>query len=87
MSHLLVAASTLEFDDNEKQKLYKTISFSEVHNEIIELKVSSPIIVYLVFLVAGYLSMSFDSIQMIINWHNNDLRKANAKVFSKMICC
>ncbi|KAL6274796.1 hypothetical protein ACE6H2_025488 [Prunus campanulata] len=31
-------ASTLEFDDNEKQKLYKTISFSEVHNEIIELK-------------------------------------------------
>ncbi|ONH98289.1 hypothetical protein PRUPE_7G240800 [Prunus persica] len=31
-------ASALEFDDNEKQKLYKTISFSEVHNEIIELK-------------------------------------------------
>ncbi|KAM0969431.1 hypothetical protein ACFX13_017951 [Malus domestica] len=31
-------ASALEFDDNEKQKVYKTISFSEVHNEMIELK-------------------------------------------------
>ncbi|KAM1508318.1 hypothetical protein ACFX10_017646 [Malus domestica] len=35
-------ASALEFDDNEKQKVYKTISFSEVHNEMIELKVSPP---------------------------------------------
>ncbi|KAM0974501.1 hypothetical protein FF1_017700 [Malus domestica] len=31
-------ASALEFDDNEKQKVYKTISFSEVHNEMIALK-------------------------------------------------
>ncbi|KAK9904439.1 hypothetical protein M0R45_000664 [Rubus argutus] len=31
-------AFDVEFDDSEKQKLYKTISFSEVHNEIIVLK-------------------------------------------------
>ncbi|KAM2965615.1 hypothetical protein FF1_026153 [Malus domestica] len=31
-------ASALEFDDNEKQKVYNTISFSVVHNEMIELK-------------------------------------------------
>ncbi|PRQ46411.1 putative ethanolamine kinase [Rosa chinensis] len=31
-------ASSLEFDDSEKQKIYKTISFSEVYNEIVELK-------------------------------------------------
>jgi hypothetical protein len=34
-----VAASVLEFDDNEKQKMYKTISFKEVRDEIFGLKV------------------------------------------------
>lgn len=36
-----VAASTLKFDDIEKQKKYKEISFEEVHNEVVELKVFS----------------------------------------------
>ncbi|XP_062149470.1 probable ethanolamine kinase [Alnus glutinosa] len=31
-------ASVLEFDDDEKQRMYKTISFKEVHDEIFELK-------------------------------------------------
>lgn len=31
-------ASTLNFDDSEKQKKYETISFQEVHNEVVELK-------------------------------------------------
>ncbi|GMN60886.1 hypothetical protein TIFTF001_029971 [Ficus carica] len=31
-------ASTLEFDDREKQRIYETIFFKEVHNEINELK-------------------------------------------------
>ncbi|PON87642.1 Protein kinase-like domain containing protein [Trema orientale] len=31
-------ASNLEFDDSEKQRIYNTISFKEIHNEIIELK-------------------------------------------------
>ncbi|KAF8389098.1 hypothetical protein HHK36_025783 [Tetracentron sinense] len=31
-------ASILEFDDSEKQRKYMTISFEEVHNEIVELK-------------------------------------------------
>ena len=35
------AASTLKFDDIEKQKKYKEISFEEVHNEVVELKVFS----------------------------------------------
>ena len=34
-----VAASVIEFDDNEKQRMYKMISFKEVHDEIVELKV------------------------------------------------
>lgn len=33
------AASVLEFDDNKKQKTYEAISFREVHDEILELKV------------------------------------------------
>lgn len=33
------AASNLKFDDGEKQRIYETISFKEVHKEIIELKV------------------------------------------------
>ena len=40
-------ASTLEFDDIEKQRLYKTISFKEIHNEITELKVAPQFIDYL----------------------------------------
>jgi len=32
-------ASVLEFDDSEKQEIYKTISFREVHDAIMELKV------------------------------------------------
>ncbi|KAM7268790.1 hypothetical protein ACFE04_010956 [Oxalis oulophora] len=31
-------ASTLKFDDNEKQRVYETISFQEVSNEVAELK-------------------------------------------------
>ncbi|GMY35889.1 probable ethanolamine kinase isoform X2 [Fagus crenata] len=31
-------ASVIEFDDNEKQRMYKMISFKEVHDEIVELK-------------------------------------------------
>ncbi|KAH7848369.1 hypothetical protein Vadar_002024 [Vaccinium darrowii] len=31
-------ASSLTFDDGEKQRKYETISFEEVHNEVIELK-------------------------------------------------
>ncbi|PON78400.1 Protein kinase-like domain containing protein [Parasponia andersonii] len=31
-------ASSLEFDDSEKQRIYNTISFKEIHSEIIELK-------------------------------------------------
>lgn len=31
-------ASSLKFDDSGKQRIYETISFKEVHNEIIELK-------------------------------------------------
>ncbi|KAM7263209.1 hypothetical protein ACFE04_000892 [Oxalis oulophora] len=31
-------ASTLKFDDIEKQKRYETISFTEVHNQVVELK-------------------------------------------------
>ncbi|XP_050364912.1 probable ethanolamine kinase [Argentina anserina] len=31
-------ASALEFDDSEKQKIYETISFSEVRHEVVELK-------------------------------------------------
>lgn len=34
-----VAASTLQFDDIEKQKKYKEISFEEVNKEVVELKV------------------------------------------------
>ncbi|KAL1357260.1 hypothetical protein HN51_009206 [Arachis hypogaea] len=42
-------ASTLKFDDSEKQKAYDTISFKEVHNEIVELQeltdcLNSPVI-------------------------------------------
>lgn len=35
----VLAASNLEFDDSEKQRKFKTISFEEVHNEVNELKV------------------------------------------------
>ncbi|GFY99776.1 protein kinase superfamily protein [Actinidia rufa] len=31
-------ASTLTFDDDEKQRKYETVSFEEVHNEVIKLK-------------------------------------------------
>jgi hypothetical protein len=34
-----VAASVLEFDDSEKQRMYNMVSFKEVHDEIFELKV------------------------------------------------
>lgn len=35
----IFAASTLQFDDCEKQRKYETVSFEEVHNEITKLKV------------------------------------------------
>lgn len=41
-----IAASALEFDDGEKQRIYETISFKEIKNEIIELKVVTPFIYY-----------------------------------------
>lgn len=37
----LIAASDLKFEDIEKQSMYETISFDEVHKEIVELKVLS----------------------------------------------
>lgn len=36
---MLLAASTLTFDEDEKQNKYEIISFEEVHAEVIELKV------------------------------------------------
>ena len=36
---MLVAAAVLQFDDNEKQAKYETISFKEICNEINALKV------------------------------------------------
>lgn len=36
---MLLAASTLTFDEDEKQNKYETISFEEVNAEVIELKV------------------------------------------------
>jgi ethanolamine kinase len=37
---MLLAASVLKFEDDEKQKQYETISFKEIQDEIKELKVS-----------------------------------------------
>lgn len=34
-------ACDLKFDDNEKQRKYETISFKEIHDELLELKVNS----------------------------------------------
>lgn len=34
------AASVLEFDDSEKQRKYQMISFKEIYNEVVELKVN-----------------------------------------------
>lgn len=50
-----IAASNLEFDDSEKQRIYNTISFEEIHNEIIELKVVSPFIVVLPSIIISFL--------------------------------
>jgi hypothetical protein len=36
---LILAASALKFEDNEKQKRYETISFREIQDEVKELKV------------------------------------------------
>jgi ethanolamine kinase len=36
---ILIAASVLKFEDNEKQKRYETISFREIQDEVKELKV------------------------------------------------
>lgn len=33
-------ASDLTFDDSEKKQKYETISFKEIHDELVELKVS-----------------------------------------------
>ena len=38
-SMTILAASTLTFDNDEKQRKYETVSFEEVHNEVIKLKV------------------------------------------------
>ena len=38
---ILIAASVLKFEDNEKQKRYETISFREIQDEVKELKVPS----------------------------------------------
>ena len=40
----ILAASTLLFDDSEKQTKYETISFDEVYAEVVELKVVTFII-------------------------------------------
>ena len=36
---MVVAAETLKFDDTEKQKMYETISFKEIREEVNGLKV------------------------------------------------
>lgn len=41
---IFFAASVLGFDDSKEQKTYETISFREVHDEIVELKVLAFII-------------------------------------------
>ncbi|KAL0013815.1 hypothetical protein SO802_000884 [Lithocarpus litseifolius] len=38
ISKFFEKASVLEFDDSEKQRMYKMISFKEIHDEIVELK-------------------------------------------------
>lgn len=38
----IVTASILQFDDIEKQRKYETISFEEVYNAVVEIKVISP---------------------------------------------
>lgn len=38
---ILIAASVLKFEDNEKQKMYEMISFREIQDEVKELKVHS----------------------------------------------
>lgn len=41
-----IAASILKFDDNEKQGIYKAISFEEVNDQIVELKVGAVFVVF-----------------------------------------
>lgn len=52
LSCLLVAASSLQFDEIEKQRIYEAISFEEVQKEVAELKVVYLYIVYL-FLISA----------------------------------
>lgn len=40
MLYLSFAASSLQFNDSEKSRLYESISFNEVYDEITELKVA-----------------------------------------------
>ncbi|CBI28178.3 probable ethanolamine kinase isoform X2 [Vitis vinifera] len=58
-------ASTLKFDDIEKQKKYKEISFEEVHNEVVELKeltdcLNSPVVFAHNDLLSGNLMLNDD---------------------------
>ncbi|CAK9182144.1 unnamed protein product [Ilex paraguariensis] len=58
-------ASTLEFDDSEKQQKYETISFKGVHTEIIELKeltdrLNSPVVFSHNDLLSGNLMLNDD---------------------------
>lgn len=47
-------ASTIKFDDIEKQRLYESISFKEINNEITELKVASQFIDYLFAIIITF---------------------------------
>ncbi|KAA8535080.1 hypothetical protein F0562_030083 [Nyssa sinensis] len=58
-------ASTLEFDDSEKQRKYETISFKKVHTEVIELKeltglLSAPVVFAHNDLLSGNLMLNDD---------------------------
>lgn len=60
-------ASTLKFDDIEKQKKYKEISFEEVHNEVVELKeltdcLNSPVVFAHNDLLSGNLMLNDDEV-------------------------
>lgn len=49
-----VSASVLQFDDSEKQRVYETISFKEVHIDILEIKVAPTIIDLLASKCSGF---------------------------------
>jgi len=72
---LFFSASVLEFDDSKMQKTYETISFKEVHDEIVELKVLALSICFLAFFFVFIFHYNA-GVKMHINYHH--LWKSNA---------